>query len=103
MIKIIFFYYKDLLCEFEINGHAPRYICSGVSVLAINSINAIAKFCDDDFTSGYDKNGGNMKFKFLYKNISREAVILIKALELGLKDLEKKYANHVSIKSKNIF
>ena len=97
MIKIRFVYELDFLHEFNIKGHAPKYICSAVSMLVINTINSIEKFTDSRFFCDYDKNGGRFYFKFKNKFVSREAKVLIRALDLGLRSISSEYKNHVIV------
>lgn len=97
MIKIDFFYNKDYLCAFKINGHGPEYICSAVSILAINTVNCIEKFTQDKFVCNYNKDGGMIDFRFENKNISHDAKTLISALEFGLKNVSCEYGKFVKI------
>ena len=97
MIRIEFFFGNKFLCAFKINGHGPEYICSAVSILAINTINCIEKFTNDKFLCDYNKNGGMIDFKFVDKNISRDSKILMNALEFGLKNVCSEYKKFVSI------
>ena len=101
MIKIILFYNFGNLVAFKINGHAPDYICAGVSVLTLNIINCIEKFTRDKFFCDYNKNGGMIDFKFLSYKISHDACLLIKTLEFGLKDIYKTYKKFVKIQEVN--
>lgn len=106
MIKIILFYnFKTdrTLVAFKINGHAPDYVCAGVSALAINIINCIEKFTSDKFSCEYDQNGGMTYFKFLNQDkISHDANLLTKTLEFGLKDIANSYKNFVNLREVNI-
>ena len=97
MIKIKFVYESNFLHEFKINGHAPDYICSAVSVLVINTVNSIEKFTNDNFFCDYNKKGGRFYFRFKHKSISRDSKILVSALELGLRNICKEYKKFVSI------
>ena len=101
MIKIILFYDSKNLVAFKINGHAPNYICAGVSVLALNTINCIEKFTRDKFFFDYNKDGGMIDFKFLDHKISHDACLLIKTLAFGLKDIYKTYKNFIKIQEVN--
>ena len=106
MISIDFFYSicdkKKRLIAFKIRGHGPEYICSAISVLAINTINCIERFTADKFICDYKKSGGLIDFRLTNKNISREARILIKALDFGLRDVYEKHRKFVSLKIKNL-
>lgn len=106
MIKIVLFYNfkaNKTLVAFKINGHAPDYVCAGVSALAINTINCIEKFTSDKFSCEYNQNSGMAHFKFLNQDkISHDADLLIKTLEFGLKDVAKSYKNFVDLKEVNI-
>jgi len=103
MISIDFFYdNKKKLIAFNIKGHGPDYICSAVSILAINTINCIEKFTSDKFICDYKKAGGLINFKFINKNISHDAEILINALDFGLRDAHNNYKKFISLKIKDL-
>ena len=60
---------------FEIRGHAgwanfgQDIVCAGVSVLAINTQNAIERFCEDKFEQTYDEKKGLMRAGFLSEKL----------------------------------
>ena len=106
MIKITLFYNfkaNKNLVAFKISGHAPDYICAGVSTLVINIINCIEKFTNDKFSYEYNQNGGMAYFKFFNQDqVSHDADLLIKTLGFGLKDIAKSYKSFIKLKEVNI-
>ena len=98
MIRIKFFFTDEFLSAFKINGHGPEYVCSAVSILAINTINCIEKFTDDKFLCDYNKDGGMIDFKFADdKSVSHDSKILMAALEFGLRNVCEEYEKFVCI------
>ncbi|SHI31616.1 ribosomal-processing cysteine protease Prp [Parasporobacterium paucivorans] len=100
MIKAVFFKSKEDYKGFTVTGHAgfaeygKDVICASVSVLVINTINALDKFTSDRFLVDSDEDKGIIKLDFLSKN-TNEAKLLMDALVLGLEGIRsnenKKY------------
>ncbi|MFA9375663.1 MAG: ribosomal-processing cysteine protease Prp [Lachnotalea sp.] len=97
MIKItIYKNSKDNYIGLKSLGHAGYadsgydIICSAVSVLVINTINSIETFTEDELKIESDEKSGLIQFEFV-KSISCQSILLMKALELGLKGIENDY------------
>ena len=82
---------------FAISGHAGYaesgrdIVCAAVSALAINTVNSIEKFTEDDIRA--EEKNGLLKVKFT-GNLSKESILLMDAMLLGLQGVEdgnKKY------------
>jgi uncharacterized protein YsxB (DUF464 family) len=94
MIKITV--YKDSKSDyrgFEVSGHAgyaeagQDIICAAVSVLTINTINAIERFTDDAFTTESCEENAEISLTFT-DSISKESTLLMDSMVLGLQELE---------------
>ena len=81
--------------KFSIDGHAEYaqagqdIVCAAVSALVINTINSIEEFTDDAFTCDC-KDGMIQNWEFT-SEISDKTVLLMDALLLGLKNIQKSY------------
>ena len=84
--------YRGFVCE----GHAGcgeegyDIICSAVSALAINTVNSLEQFTQDEFSSEQSEDGGYLKLE-LSGGGSDEAQLLMKSLHLGLQMIEEEY------------
>ena len=83
--------------KFTCTGHAefdkPGYdvVCASISVLVINTINAIETFTADAFVCEADEEtGGDIKFWFT-EDISNDSSLLIETMILGLKEIQNDY------------
>lgn len=93
---------------FQITGHA-RYaesgfdiICSAVSALSLNAVNAIEKFTDDAFEAQQDDENGSLKFKFT-DGCGRESRLLLDAMILGFENIQKAYGSqYINIRFKEV-
>ncbi len=87
---------------FRTEGHAGYaedgfdIVCAAVSVLAINTTNAIEKYTKDSFSRLSNEEDGIIDFQ-LKKPPSKEANLLLKSMHLGLRDMEKEYKKYIKI------
>lgn len=97
MIKITIF--KDsgkLYRGFEFSGHAEYaeygadIVCASVSVLVINTINAIEAFTEDKFTLDQEEDDGLIQVEFM-NPISEQTKLLMDTLMLGLSNISDEY------------
>ncbi len=92
---------------FEIRGHAgwanlgQDIVCAGVSVLAINTQNAIERFCEDKFEQTYDEKKGLMRF-VIEGLPGHDAELLLEAGRLGFEEIAAQYDEFVSMKIKEV-
>jgi uncharacterized protein YsxB (DUF464 family) len=92
---------------FEIRGHAGAgdygndIVCASISVLAINTQNAIERFCKDSFRQSGDEKAGTMRF-ILQGEPSHDAGLLLNAARLGFEEIAKEYDDFVSMKIKEV-
>ncbi len=78
---------------FKAVGHAgygeagEDVVCAAISVLTINTLNAIDAYTDDKFSLKTDERTGNIDFKL--NNIpSKETTLLLDTMVLGLQTME---------------
>jgi uncharacterized protein YsxB (DUF464 family) len=101
MISIRLFFHTKVLYSFKIIGHAPDYICSAVSFMAINTINYIKENTNDSFICDYDKKKGFMYFKLKNKSTSCITKIMLSSLVFSFESLLKDYSQYVCINKTN--
>lgn len=108
MIKVKIYRNKDYrICGFQMNGHAgfaeegSDIVCSAVSILVINTINAIEKFTDEEFKVDADeKHGGHITCSFpLIKagKHNHDAELLLETMLHGLNNIEDEYGCYIKI------
>ncbi len=97
MIKITVFRDDNGICNgFHCMGHAgyadhgQDIVCAAVSVLVVNTINAIETFTDDAIACEVKEENGNVRFEFT-GDISSESKLLVESMLLGLRGVEQEY------------
>lgn len=97
---------NDNICAFEIENHADSYVCAGVSMLVINTLNAIEVFTDEPMLVQIDEdNTGYISAEF--ENIKNgmaddKLALLLNTMELGLVSTKKNYKKEITIKYKRL-
>ena len=93
---------------FSVLGHAGYadsgydIICASVSVLSINTVNAIEKFTQDDITVNVDENSGLLSMTF-DDTVSSESKLLVDTMILGLEDIVTSYGDtYIKISYKEV-
>ena len=90
---------QGYISGFRVSGHAgfaekgSDIVCAAVSALVINTVNSIDEFLPEDAGKvdfSEDEGKGIIEFKFDGEP-SGEAVLLLRSLELGLKQIEGAY------------
>ena len=76
-------------------------VCASISVLAINTQNAIEKFCQDKFLQDFDDKTGYMKFR-IKGTPSHDASLLLAAAYLGFENIAEEYDTFVTMKIKEV-
>lgn len=85
----------DQYIGFSSKGHAGYaeegydIICAAVSVLTVNTLNAIEKFTDDAFKA--EAKDGMVRWKFTETPVSEKTKLLMDTLILGLEDIQESY------------
>ncbi len=98
------------ICGFCLTGHAgfsesgDDIICSAVSILVINTINAIEKFTDEKYDMKADEEeGGYIDYSLpLMKEGKKnhDAELLLETMLFGLKNIENEYSCYIKINDK---
>lgn len=90
--------HNNIITGFDFSGHAGYaeegfdIVCAAVSALSLNTVNSIMCFTDDKIEcSEPDDIDGILKFSV--KNPSKESILLMNSLELGLKSVMDSYGN----------
>ena len=79
-----------------VQNHGESHVCAAVSLLVINTINAIEKFTGADFKTDYQENGGFIRFELTGK-AKHDVKLLWDTLMLGLKSVYEKYPDEIKI------
>ncbi len=89
---------------FQIEGHAgyseegQDIVCAAVSLLVINTMNAIELYAEDEFSVVSEEEDGRIAFH-LAKAPSKEAQLLLKTMVLGLSGMaeNENYKNFIDL------
>lgn len=99
MIKISISKDEEGICNgFCVKGHADYadsgqdIVCAAVSMLVLNTINAMEQFTSDEFDLQMDEKTGFIKLSMI-STISSDSTLLLKSLMLGLEAIENQYGN----------
>ena len=78
-------------------------ICAAVSMLTINTMNAIEQFTGDDFLQEADPETARIRFE-IRGEVSKEAELLLKTMVLGLQSLEDddNYSAYIDVVFKEV-
>ena len=97
MTRITIYRNEDRIAQrFTCTGHANYddrgydVVCASISVLVINTINAIETFTADAFVCESNEKTGDIDFGFTEK-ISNDSQLLIETMILGLKEIQNDY------------
>jgi len=96
MIKVTLNKTDGKLHGFTVKNHGESIVCSAVSMLTINTINAIESFTSADFSCDYDENGGYIKF--VLNKPDENTLLLLRTMELGLQSADEMYPGEMKIK-----
>ena len=105
MIHVAIYQDKRNVCTgFQLKGHAgfaeegQDIVCAAVSVLVINTMNALELYTQDDFSVVSDEEEGMISCHFT-KTLSKEAELLVKTMILGLEQMadDENYAEYIDL------
>lgn len=105
MIRVELYTKDSVPVGFRMSGHAgyrkagKDIVCASASVLAINTVNAIGTFTDDDFD--YSTDDGYL-YLLITSGVSEESKLLLNALKLGLTAIYEEYSKHLEIQYKEV-
>ena len=89
---------QDQYSGFEVTGHAgfadegEDIVCAAVSVLAINTVNSIDEFTEDDYEVEQASDGGFLRVRFT-EVPGEKTSLLMDSLVLGIRSIEADYGN----------
>ena len=94
---------------FDVKGHAEfsdpgkDVVCAAVSMLVINTMNAMEAFTEDETSHVSDEDEGTIEFRFR-RRPSHDADLLINTMILGLESLEEnsEYEPYIDIIFKEV-
>ena len=103
--------YKNDLNEcvgFKVYEHAgfdeagSDIVCSAISILTINTMNAIEQFTDVDFTQDVDEEECMIQFKI--DKPTKETTLLLETMCLGLSSMveDENYAEYIDLKFEEV-
>ena len=69
-------------------------MCAAISVLTINTINAIEAFTEEKFSVASDEEEGYIEYRVSDRPL-KETTLLLNAMILGLEDVAKNYEKYI--------
>jgi uncharacterized protein YsxB (DUF464 family) len=102
MIRV--FIYKNKagdIFAFKVKNHGPEIICAAVSVLAINTVNSIEAFTEEEISCKADEKAGLIAFelpRIKQGGKNEKAELLLNSMLLGLTGISGEYPDSVKIK-----
>lgn len=108
MINIILYQNEqDEYIGFRMEGHAgyavhgQDIVCAAVSVLVVNTINAVEAFTEDRFEQAIHEEKDVVSFEITSTPVSDSAKLLLRSLVLGLEGIRSEYGKkYLNIKKK---
>ena len=97
MVNVTIYKKEDQITGFEFIGHAgfsrrgKDIVCAGISALVVNTLNSIEQLTEDKFTCEVEEKSGDVRFHMV-DEISDEARLLLKSLELGVLGIQELYS-----------
>ena len=96
-------HYRGFRCD----GHAEYaelgedIICSAVSVLVINTVNAIEQLTEDEFSVGADQESGLIDVDFPHI-LSHDASLLVDTMIMGLQSIEETHSEFIHLEIEEV-
>ena len=93
----------DVKCHAEFSDPGKDVVCAAVSMLVINTMNAMEAFTEDETSHVSDEEEGTIEFRFR-RRPSHDADLLINTMILGLESLEEnsEYEPYIDIIFKEV-
>jgi hypothetical protein len=80
---------------FDIQNHGETRVCAAVSALAINCVNSLETLAKAELDINAAEDGGDLRFRV--KEITPEASLLLRSLELGLRSIKEEYPKQLEV------
>ena len=87
---------------FEVTNHGNSHVCAAVSMLVLNTVNAIEALTKAQFDCDYAAEGGYITFRLTSgrgESHGREAGLLLDAMALGLQSTADQYPQELTMKA----
>ncbi|MBR1736831.1 MAG: ribosomal-processing cysteine protease Prp [Firmicutes bacterium] len=94
-IKAKIFKKDGLIYGFDIKDHGDPIVCSGVSVLTMNTVNSLEALLGIVSDVKMDESGEIYFTVSDYKN--DKAQLILRSLELGLRSIEEEYNEDIKV------
>ncbi len=108
MIRVVIYKNSEGIYKgFRSLGHADHgaygsdIVCSAVSVLMINTVNAIESLTKDSLRVEENEAEGRLTVRF-GRSLSDDARLLMDAMVLGLKMIQREYKNSIHLKFREV-
>ncbi len=107
MVNVTFIRRDDVICGFISEGHAgyaaegEDIVCSAVSVLTLNTCNALETFTEDSYTLDMSPDGGYLKL-LMDGPFSHDADLLLRSLHLGIRSVGSSYSEYIQINYRDL-
>ena len=103
MTKVTIYKSKNECVGFRVFGHAgyaeagEDIVCAAISILVINTMNAIENFTDVKFSQKADEEHGFIEYRI--ENPTKETTLLLDTMILGLQTLEdnENYTDYIDL------
>lgn len=102
MINVTFIRKDDVICGFISEGHAgyaeegEDIVCSAVSVLTLNTCNALETLTEDSYTLDMSPDGGYLKL-VMDGEFSHDSELLLASLHLGIRSVCDAYGDFLQV------
>lgn len=108
MINVKLFIKNKNVIGFELSGHA-RYrkfgkdiVCSAVSLLSINTVNAIETMTEDLFECNVREKDGYL-YLMMKSDISEQSQLLLNTFKLGVMNVQDEYGQkYINVEIKEV-
>lgn len=107
MTNITFYIKSDnSIIGFKSKGHAgfgvrgTDVVCASVSILLINTVNAIEKFASEHCS--YKINDRRATIDFEMDSVGHDSQLLLQSLQLGIQGIADEYPGNVTIKIEEV-
>jgi|GEM_PF-247354 len=85
---------------FVVQNHTDSFVCAGLSVLTLNTINSIEALTDVDFVNDINEDAACIEFYLPYVregNFSKDVDLLLNSFALGIKGMEMEYRDYIIV------
>lgn len=107
MVNIVIYKRGELHMGFKSYGHAGMadagqdIVCAAISILTINTMNAIDKFTQDKYDQLVDGKNACIDFK-LTSVPTEEANLLLRTMVLGIRAIFEDYERYINLSFKEV-